>query len=148
MTCKCTADTFSRLVSLAIVNDDAIATQPLTAGRENTDNWYLWGHRNFCSGSSMLFLRSRIPHCKVAGIVLGNTRNERSHRAMRTIYNDMCTYADRNNAFLPIFLAPSVHVYGSGCRVDIYGSGRYRLVEAAWDILYTRIFWRLSLQCV
>ena len=88
------------------------------------------------------------PHCKVAGIVLGNTRNERSHRAMRTIYNDMCTYADRNNAFLPIFLAPSVHVYGSGCRVDIYGSGRYRLVEAAWDILYTRIFWRLSLQCV
>ena len=79
----------------------------------------------------------RIPRCIVAGIVLGNIRNKRSHRSIRTIDNDACTYVNGNNAFPHIFVAPfcAWHVYCTDCRDEIYGSKRYRFVEAGWDLL-------------
>jgi len=81
----------------------------------------------------MLFLRA-----KTSLHSSRNAGNKRSYRTIRTIHNDACTYVDRNNAFPHTFLAPSVHawhVYCSGCRDEIYGSDRYRVVEAAWDLL-------------
>ena len=79
----------------------------------------------------------RIPRCIVAGIVLGNARNKRSYRTIRTIHNDVRTYVKRNDAFAHRISRSfcAWHVYSSGCRDEIYGSDRCRVVEAAWDLL-------------
>ena len=101
--CNCTADTFSHLDSLAIANDSS----SLPKGEARAT--YTYPATIISAREVRCYFFVRIPRCIVAGIVLGKIRNKRSHRAIRTIDNDACTYVNGNNAFPHIFVAPSVH---------------------------------------